>query len=171
MLKPKPTSLIDFYGVSRADTIVAQMPATWFVVFHTETKRRWLHWLAFGRFKHVSCFGWVDSAQRWIFFDPTLDRAWLRLVPDDVANDEPAHKFDIAAGYYGGDIGHYTRRGVVVCVRPDTARHSANRGGIGCVRDVARLTGIKTWALRPDAFFKRCLALGGVVMNPERMPK
>lgn len=167
-----PLSLADL-APPPAATVASQMPQTWFVVFHTATKRRWLRWLAFGRFKHVSCFGWVDSAQRWVFFDPALERAWLRLVPDEVAAELPAHIFDIKAGYYGGDIGHYSSLGVVVRVETQIGDPFAPnvRPGRGCVRDVARLIGIKTWALRPDAFFRRCLALGGHIINPERMPR
>ncbi|UXS96691.1 hypothetical protein [Agrobacterium tumefaciens] len=166
-------SLTEFFDLPSYNASIAdQMPTSWFVVFHLSTKRRWLHWLAFGRFKHVSCFAWVDSAQRWVFFDPALERSWLRLVPDDMAGMEPAHEQDIKANYYGGDIGHYSKIGVVVKI--DTQIVDIIKPNIGfargCVREVARLIGIRTRAMRPDALFRDCLRLGGVVINPERLP-
>lgn len=157
----------------KADAVARQIPSEWFIVFHGSTRRPWLRWLPFGRFKHVSCFGWVEAAQMWVFFDPALERTWLRLVPDDVASAEPAHIFDIKAGYYGGDIGYYSTVGVVVRLDTQTDRLMAPniRPGRGCVRDVARLVGVRTWAMLPDTFFRKCIQLGGQIINPERMPR
>lgn len=159
----KSRSLVDMFPPT---TEADQMPQSWFVVFHDKTPRWWLRWLSFGKFKHVSCFGWVENADRWVFFDPALERTWLRLVSDDDACREPLHEFDIKAGYYGGDIGHYTNQGVVlkIAVQVDDIR-KANIGiGRGCVRDVARLIGLRTRAIRPDAFFRDCLKAGGEVI-------
>lgn len=152
--------------VPYGDKVPDQMPKRWFIVFHEVTSRPWLRWLACGRFKHVSCFGWVDSAQRWVFFDPALERTWLRLVPDDVASEEPAHVFDIKAGYYGGDLGHYANLGQVVAldIQLDNVMRPNIGIGWGCVRDVARVVGIRTRAIRPDAFFRECLKRGGTVV-------
>lgn len=166
-------SLIDFLGVNAPSMSVAdQMPQDWFIVFHDTTKRTWLRWLAFGRFKHVSCFGWVEATRQYVFFDPALERNWLRVVPPEVA-EMPANGLSLTGDYHGGDIVRYLHLGVVVRlpVQTDDALMANARPGLGCVRDVARVVGIRTWSLRPDALFKKCLRLGGQIMNPERMSK
>lgn len=169
MLNMATPSLADLPAPISA-TVLDQTPAAWFIVFHEEPNRHWFRRLAVGRFRHVSCFGWVPSADRWIFFDPSLERACIRLVPDEVAFAEPLHVFDLKAGYFGGDIGKLQRLGPIVKVdaRADRAFVPNILPVRRCVRDVARVIGVNTWAISPDAFFLACLRAGGEVITRPR---
>lgn len=127
-------------------------PKDWFVVFTEESDKWWIRWLARGRFKHVSCFGYVERAYSWVFYDFYLDRARISVVNDHEAN---------------ALIGHYSSSGTVVrMARPIGREAEVNlRSGWWCVPAVAHIIGLKSCALRPDALFRQCLANGGEIIG------
>lgn len=129
-------------------------PADWFVVFHPRTHRRWLSWLAMGKYKHVSAFGWVPRAQTWVFFDFNVDRSRIYVVGNHEA-DELLERF--------------THQNTVVrMARPLVESDRINFGaGLWCVPAVAHLIGLRASALRPDALFRQCLANGGEIIGKE----
>lgn len=129
-------------------------PADWYVVFDPFTRRRWLHWLALGKYKHVSCFGFIERAQSWVFFDFHLDRSRILVVGD--------HEADILIGEYSH------RKTVVRMAKPLGQELKINMAvGAWCVPAVAHIIGLPTCALRPDALFRQCLANGGEIMGRE----
>lgn len=138
-----------FQGGLRLD---ACEPADWYVSFDPFSPRRWIRWLARGKFKHVSCFGFVERAQSWVFFDFHLDRSRIFVVGDHEAN---------------ALIGEYsTGKTVVRLAKPLGQELNINMAaGAWCVPAVAHIVGIKTCTLRPDAFFRQCLANGGEIMS------
>lgn len=127
-------------------------PTDWFVVFHPETTKWWIRWLAMGRFKHVSCFGFVERAQTWVFYDFHVDRARIYAVGD--------HESNAVLGYYSKDTV------IVRMARPFLAEVKTNFPiGGWCVPAVAHIVGLRTCALRPDALFRQCLANGGEIIG------
>lgn len=129
-------------------------PKDWYVVFDPVASAKWIDWLACGRFKHVSCFGFVERAQTWVFFDFQLDRSRLYVVGN--------HEADILIGAYS------TGKTVVRMATPLIPDYSKNwTTGLWCVPAVAHILGLKTCALRPDALFRQCLAQGGEIIGPE----
>ncbi|TBY41599.1 hypothetical protein [Rhizobium leguminosarum] len=129
-------------------------PSDWYVAFDPWSDRRWIRWLALGRFKHVSCFGFVERAQTWAFFDFHLDRSRIFVVGD--------HEADKLIGHYS------TGKTVVRMAKPIGRELDVNISfGGWCVPAVAHIIGIRTSALRPDALFRQCLANGGEIIRPE----
>lgn len=122
-------------------------PAEWFVCFHRQTESRWVGRLAWGRFKHVSAFGYVKGSDTWVFYDHFSDRGRVFSVPDFIA-DKVFPKF------VDGNV-------VLKIERPLRQSHPFHfRPGLWCVPMVAHLVGIRSWAFRPDAFYRDCLKLG-----------
>lgn len=129
-------------------------PTDWHIVFHAHSPKRWIRWLAMGRFKHVSCFGFVERAQSWVFFEFHLDRTRIMVVGD--------HEADIM-------IGEFIHGNTVVrLAKPLGQELNINMtAGAWCVPAVAHIVGVKSCALRPDAFFRQCLAKGGELLFGE----
>ncbi|WP_457663986.1 hypothetical protein [Sinorhizobium medicae] len=129
-------------------------PKDWFIVFHEDSPKWWIRWLARGRFKHVSVFGAVPRSNSWVFYDFNLDRSRVYVVAD--------YESDIA-------IGHFASMGTVVrMARPFGREAEINlRPGWWCVPAVAHIVGLRGCALRPDALFRQCLAQGGEIIEPK----
>lgn len=156
-----PRQYFDATGVS----VVDQVPNKWFVAFRARTSHRWL-----GRFDHVSCFGWVDEAQQYVFYETAGDRTWLRLVPAEIA--EGKMKTAERSEYDGGDIGYFAACGPVVAidVAPGRRPLPGQRFVPGHVAAIARLIGLPSLSARPDAFYRDCIRAGGVIQNELQGP-
>ena len=129
-------------------------PTDWYVVFDPWSPQRWIRWLAWGRYKHVACFGFISRAQTWVFYDFHLDRSRIFVVGD--------HEADILIGHYS------TGKTVVRMAKPLGREFEVNLAlGGWCVPAVAHIVGLRTCALRPDALFRQCLANGGEIMGRE----
>ena len=126
-------------------------PKEWFVVFHRKTERRWVKWLAWGRYQHVSAFGQVEKAGIWLFFEVMVGRTQILAVPDSQADQM---------------LGHYAEQGLIVrMVAPIPADDRMKlKPGFWCVPAVAHLLGLRTCALRPDRLLRQCLANGGTIV-------
>lgn len=129
-------------------------PNDWYVVFHTEAARKWVDWLAWGRFKHVSVFGHVPRCSAWAFYEWHFGQAKIWVVADCEA--DPL-------------IGHFSERGVVVRLAKqyNVAGRMILRPGAWCVPAVAHILGIRSCALRPDTLFQHVLANGGEIVAGE----
>lgn len=126
-------------------------PEVWFAAFSPESSRRWVNWLSFGRFRHVSAFGWVSSAQCWLLFEVLSYRTEIRAVPKAFEAVALAPILDSC----------------VVVQMPPVDRSDKGvkfKAGFWCVPSVAHLLGLRSCALRPDALYRQCLANGGRVM-------
>lgn len=123
----------------------------WFVVFHRESVRPWVRYLAFGRYKHVSVFGRVPWSGDWLFFDFMTSRSRILTVPDEKSD---------------AFLAHYSKLGKVVRMpSPDPDDHRVKlKPGMWCVTSVSHLLGLRTCALRPDALLRHCLANGGSIV-------
>jgi len=132
-------------------TLAECEPKEWFVVFHRDSLRQWVNWLAWGRYKHVSAFGRVPWSGDWVFFDYLTGRTRVLMVPD-----EKSDRF----------LAHYAKMGKIVKMpapNPDDEGMKF-KPGLWCVTAVAHLLGLRTCALRPDALLRHCLANGGTIV-------
>lgn len=121
------------------------IPEKWYVVFHKRTTRRWISWLAFGHYKHVSLFGYAEVAGAWVLLDVALERTQIAVIPDRLFDGVAAqHLIDADVVEMDARIGA-----------------SIRLGGHYCVPAVAHALGLRGCALRPDALYRQCLANGG----------
>lgn len=126
-------------------------PAMWFLIFETRAPKRWLHWLAMGRFKHVSALGWLQDQRAWVHYDVCLGRTRISVMPDCLGASDR-----IAA-----------LREEAVTLAMEGGREPGRwlRLGFWCVPAVAHLVGIKGTPLRPDALYRMALAQGAAVQE------
>jgi hypothetical protein len=129
-------------------------PARWVLCFQKTTDSRWIRWLACGRYKHVSAFGYIAEVDHWVFLD------W-RITTIDV----------IVARGTGADqmIAYYTRNADLLGMAP-RKRGRGLRLGLWCVPAVKHLLGIRGSALRPTALWKDCLRQGAEILHEHTEP-
>jgi len=128
-------------------------PSRWYLVFSRDTDRRFLRWLAMGRYKHVSAVGFIPGEKLWIFVDPRIKRTVIEAVRDGKLAEA---RLALAFGSHD----------VLVLPANEPARFRL-RAGLWCVPIVAHLVGVASCALRPDAFYRDCLAAGAEIIPLE----
>lgn len=133
--------------------VQATKPAEWFIAFRRTTKSRLARALAFGRYKHVTCFGQVRGLNCWVFFDPGLDRLQLTIVPDEAADAVIARAMD------GAKVIRFTP--------PVYPPKHTWRPVMVCTSIVARLADVRSCALRPDRLLADCLATGAEIVRDD----
>jgi hypothetical protein len=121
----------------------------WTIAFHRRAARRWVEWLAGGRYKHVSAFTYVSSLRLWVLYDVKLAGAPIVLLPDSQAAIAriSAHLADADL------ITMPPRESGGLCM------------GFFCVPAIKHLVGLRGGALRPDALWRDCLRQGGNVVH------
>lgn len=126
-------------------------PSEWFVVFHRESDRPIFRFLSFGRYRHVSAFGYLPHLHAWVFFSFLTGRIRIATIPDHQANRM---------------LEFYSKRGCILRMpAPDPKdRRFKAKPVFTCVQAVAHLLGLSTCALRPDALHRHCLANGGTII-------
>lgn len=128
---------------------VSVTPAEWFIVFRRSTTSRLAYWLSFGRYRHVACFGYVAGVDAWLFFEPGIDDIAALVVPDGDAAVQAISNMVKGAR-------------VVKLTAPIVFPKRSWRPLFVCTVMVARLTGARSCALRPDRFLRDLLAEGAV---------
>ena len=125
-------------------------PTSWLVIFHRRCGTEWVNRLP-GRFKHVSAIGWVNGANCWVYYDPTIHRTQVMVLPDEIG------------------IATYARIAApnAVLKVPVRERIGAGRVGFWCVPAIKHLLGLRSGALLPDRLWKDCLANGGEIVSDD----
>lgn len=139
-----------------ADTVVevpAAEPDVWFLVFQTRARTRWLSWIAMGRYKHVTAFGYVPAMRAWLFYDVGLGRTWVAVMPDEPAAWIEAHGLQ--------------EESLTICIAPRGRRRHWLRLGFWCVPAMGHLVGIGEKTFRPDALLKACMSSGAEIVPSE----
>jgi hypothetical protein len=126
-------------------------PTVWFLVFEERSRSWWVNALARGRFKHVQAVGWIGEIGCWIFYDVSLGKTTVAVLPDG----ERAHAI----------LGLMREKATTVVMAPRPSRRTWMRFGMWCVPAIAHLVGIPSCALRPDAFYRDCLSHGGEILT------
>lgn len=128
-------------------------PSQWMVVFHPTSSLRWASFLACGRFKHVSAWGYYAGFKAWIIFDPQ----WASLRLTMISHERAVDAF-VAA----------TEGCVILKIERsdrDTALAPLSRFGFYCVPAIKHLLGVRCAAWRPDALYRHLLRKGGMPIN------
>jgi hypothetical protein len=119
----------------------------WTVVFHRKAENRFFSAIACGRFKHVSAFAWLPELEIWVFYDVGFRRT--RLV-------------HMADGQFAkATIGNLCQGNATVTMEARTDALPLMRWGLFCTTAIAHLVGIRCVSPRPDALYRRMIALGG----------
>lgn len=126
-------------------------PSMWFLIFATSAKQRWLSWLAMGRFKHVLALGWVADQRVWVIYEVSIGRTRVAVLPACAGASEMIA--ELRAG------------NVTVAMAPGRQGMRWLQPGFWCVPAMAHLVGLRTWAMRPDALYRACLAQGGSLVE------
>lgn len=131
---------------------ISVTPTEWFIAFRPASTSRLARFLAWGFYKHVSCFGYVQGANAWLFFDPGLFDIAVTLVPDgDVAEIAIRNTIERAT--------------VVKLTAPLVPLQRAWWPVLVCTVMIARLVGARSCALRPDRLLRDLLAEGAVLVR------
>lgn len=134
------------------ETSAGGQPARWILAFQKSTESWWVRWLACGRYKHVSAFGYVADVDHWVFFD------WRFRTID----------FIVARGRYAEQlIEYYTRDADLLGMTPDKTGGAGLRLGFWCVPAIKQLLGLRCSALRPDALWADCVRQGADIISHE----
>lgn len=108
-------------------------PEHWFVVFWRETNIAAARWLAWGEFKHVTAFGYIEKADAWLFVDPRWKGIMVEVIPESMVDLR---------------LAEWERGNLILRLRP-TLAGSFPRFGLWCVPTIAHLVGCDSGALSP----------------------
>jgi hypothetical protein len=134
-------------------TAASGQPARWVLVFQRSTESRLVNLLAFGRYKHVTAFGYVEAVDHWLFFD------WRARALDLI----------VARGDHATQLmAHYTRDADLLGIDARPGIGTGFQAGLWCVPAIRHLVGIRGSALRPDALWRDCIAQGAENLNEPR---
>src|SRR5581483_5368299 len=124
-------------------------PARWIVCFRRKADHPLVAWLAFGTYKHVAAFGYVEDLDAWVFYE-------RRLFHTDIWVGRGAGARHMMAQYIDG---------ADMLGMPVNPRGSLSLFGFWCVPAVKHLIGLRSGALRVDALYRDCLAAGAEIID------
>lgn len=130
-------------------------PVEWFVVFHPQSTFRWLSWLACGKFKHVSAFGYYPGFRVWLLYDVHIGGTSLIMLSHERAKTA---------------LAKYTDGCTVVKIPRNPAPFGISlpsRLLFHCTPAIANLIGLHSTAITPNTFFRDIMRKGGVVVAGE----
>ncbi|PVE25424.1 hypothetical protein DC522_05890 [Microvirga sp. KLBC 81] len=131
---------------------VAIEPTMWFLVFQDSSRTPWVNLLSWGRFKHVTAYGWVPDQRMWVFYDVSLGNTRIAILP---AGTEAAQQ----------EIERLREHGVTLAMKPRGKVSRWLRLGFWCVPAMAHLVGVPGCAVRPDRLFRQCLRYGAEIVD------
>lgn len=124
-------------------------PGAWYAAFYDGERPGWWRWFCRPGFGHVAAFGWCVHAERWLIYDVTLGRTYVRALTREAfaawLDALPAHR----------TILHFEA--------PDGDAPCGNPGfrlGFWCTPAVAHLLGAPSRALRPEGLYRDLIAYG-----------
>lgn len=124
-------------------------PTSWCIVFNVEGASGWARWVP-GRFKHVRAFAFVPAAQVWLFYDVSFSGTEIQAIPE--GPDARA-----AIWSFIGPEG----KSFIVSVPKLPQRRRLFPWSMWCTVALRHLLRLPGSALRPDRFYRDCLANGG----------
>lgn len=129
-------------------------PKTWILAFGRKSTRRWIDWLAWGRYKHVRAAAPLPHINAWIFYDVHLGGTTIVVAPNgpeaEVCWSRFRHDSDLLLYRMGP-------RATVGAVRSVVSRYA---GGFFCTVAIRHLIGVRSSALRPTRLYRDCVAVG-----------
>jgi hypothetical protein len=127
-------------------------PVEWFVVFHTQSSIRWLSFLACGKFKHVSAFGYYPGFKAWLVYDVAMGGTSLIMLSHERAK---------------AVLPVYTNDCTVVKIARNAAPVGlslASRLLFHCTPAIGNLVGLPCVATNPNHLYRHLLRNGGVIV-------
>lgn len=132
------------------DSSAGGSPSRWILCFRRTSQVWWVRWLARGKFKHVSAFGYIAEVDHWVFLD------W-RFAKVDVI---------VARGNAATMLmHHYTGNADLLGMEARTGAGGGFRLGWYCVPAVKHLLGLRSSALRPDRLWRDCIRHGAEILH------
>lgn len=127
-------------------------PINWLLVFSPSTTIRWIDRVLPGRFKHVMACAYATEAKAWVFYEVTLLRTQIFVMPE-AAGDR----------FFAGRLADHGTG--VLRIGRQNGHWSRGRIGTWCVPAVKRLIGLRSGALRPDGLWRDCVAAGAEIVH------
>lgn len=124
-------------------------PDIWNVVFHRKGANRFLEFLCFGEFKHVSAFAYCAGFRAWLVYDTELLGTRLRLLPHN------PRSIATLTGYMRGNVT------LTIGKEFEPKFSLAARAGFYCVPAIKHLLGVHCRDPRPDGLYRAILKAGG----------
>jgi hypothetical protein len=124
-------------------------PGSWLVLFAVSTGRPWLDRIIPGKFKHVSAAAWITDTRTWVFYDVTLWRTSVNVLPMEAGD----RLFALA-----------TRTHSVLRVPAGEGRVLL-RIGFWCVPAIKHLLGSSSGALLPSRLWRDLVATGAEIVH------
>lgn len=113
----------------------------WHVAFWRKVhRRRWIHRLARGPYKHVTALGYSARCNVWVIYNPDFDGEGIRIV----SNDETFLEL----------LDYIKARADLVVIDARPRLHFIWRPGLYCVPQIIRLLGVPSGALTPSGLFR-----------------
>lgn len=134
------------------DSARISQPTEWFVVFHPRSTSRFLSFIAFGRFKHVSAFGYCPGFRVWIFYDV----GWRGTAVNLIEHSDEGQR----------QLIELTRDCAIIKVAHagQTPRFSS-RLAFYCVNSIKHLLGLRCVAITPTQFYRFLCQNGGMLIS------
>jgi hypothetical protein len=129
-------------------------PAYWYLCFVRRADQWWVRLLSAGRYSHVRAYTCWPGSRIWLFYEASLKGTELRVAADGSREADVL----IAAWQSGADV---------MEVRAGEYRGLPRPPVYSCVALVKALIGSPSGALRPDRFWRDCLAAGGRMVSYE----
>lgn len=127
-------------------------PSCWYVAFHEKGHGRFVSALAFGRFKHVSAFGYYPGFKGWLYVDPQFGRLRLLMISHE------QHKLVLneieGATLVRFEVGERAFRASL-----------PSRLFLYCVPVIKYLIGLSCVAITPCGLYRQLLKSGGIEID------
>lgn len=124
-------------------------PQSWCVVFNREAASGWARFVP-GRFKHVRAYAFIPKTRTWLFYDVSLGGTSLQAIPDG-----PDARAAIWSFIGPPDVS------TIVAIGKLPRRRRWLPWSNWCTSALRHLLNLPGSALRPDGFYRDCLANGG----------
>jgi hypothetical protein len=126
---------------------ISGTPGAWYAVFYGKGRRTlWWDWLCRPGFQHVLAFGYEPRSDRWLVYDVTQARTYVRAY-------EPA---EFPRWLDALPDGHK----ILLFEADDAPARPFWRTGFWCVPATAHLIGAPSRALRPEGLYRDLVRLG-----------
>lgn len=130
-------------------------PEVWNVVFNREAASGWAKWVP-GRYKHVRAYAFLPATKQWLFYDVSFAGTEIAVIPHGLDSYEKIFEF----------IGPPGKADIVSMKRLPSRRRWFPWSN-WCTPALRHLLNLPGRALKPDGFYRDCLANGGVPFEAE----
>jgi hypothetical protein len=128
------------------ETLPPADPCDWYLAFFGVSRMGWWDVLTKPGFRHVMAFAYSSHAERWLVYDVTRDRTYVRAYRPEA--------FDLWIRCMPPEVT------ILSVPAAPVERMRVQRAGFICTTAVKHLVGCRSRALRPQALYRDLLATG-----------